>query len=216
VKEANVQMSPAVRADRPAMVFSDSVGKLRGVPGILMMWTLGRLLLIPIVIAGFILSPALCVLTLIVFVGADIYDGVLARALNADDPARRALDSIVDRVSVWTVLVILSVLGYLNPILLALLMVRDLYCAWWCYQMVSRQRVAIKADWLHRGLNLAVAAWVISATLTNDAQRSVTFALVIVLSIIVAIDLRRCVAKVLDDPRTFWNTVVPARTLRVR
>jgi phosphatidylglycerophosphate synthase len=216
VAEVNAQVSLVVQPESGPRVHSANAGGVGDIPAILMVWTLGRLLLIPMILVGFVLSPSLCAMALIAFIGADIYDGVLARGLNADGVGRRVLDSLIDRASVWTVLVILSVMGYLNPVLLGLLMARDVYCAWWCYRMLRRQRVAIKADWLHRCLNLAIAAWVISATMTSDLQRSVTFVLVLIFSIFVAVDLRSCVRRVLEDPRTSWGKVVPARSLRAR
>jgi phosphatidylglycerophosphate synthase len=185
-------------------------------PAVLLAWTLGRLCLVPIVIAAFIISPFLCALTLAAFVAADLYDGVVARELEADDPTRRALDSIVDRVSVWAVYLAVCVTGYLPAELLGLLFARDLYCAIWCYRMMRAQGVAIKADWLHRSLNLALAGWVAVASLLSEPPRSALFIVILVFAAFVAVDLRRCVGKVLGAPDLFRDMVVPARRLRAR
>lgn len=183
-------------------------------PLVLSAWTLGRLGLIPIIIAAFAISPELCAIALAAFVAADLYDGVLARQLNADDPARRAIDSIVDRISIWSVYIAIGIAGYLPVALLGLLLVRDLYCAVWCYRMVRRRGVAIKADWLHRSLNLMLAGWVVIAPQLTGAWRSGVFAGVLAFGFYVAVDLRQCIDRVLRAPVSVHDVVIPAASLR--
>lgn len=192
-----------------------SVRTLFKMPLVLAAWTLGRLGLVPIIIAAFVVSPVLCAVALAAFIAADLYDGVVARELNADDPDRRALDSIVDRIAIWSVYIAVVLAGYLPPILLMLLLTRDLYCAVWCYRMMRQRGIAIKADWMHRSLNLTLAGWVVAAPLLASPLRSALFIGVLAFALFVAVDLRRCIGKVLEAPESFRDMVVPAASLRV-
>jgi phosphatidylglycerophosphate synthase len=184
-------------------------------PPVLLAWTLGRLALIPIIVAAFALSPLLTAITLAGFVVADLYDGVLARQLHADDPSRRVLDSAVDRISIWIVYIAVTLAGYLPAVLLILFLARDLYCGVWCYRMIRSRNVAIRADWLYRSLNLMLAGWVIAAPVLSSSGRSVLFVVVLVFSLVVACDLRRCIGRVLNAPISVHDVVLPASDLRV-
>jgi phosphatidylglycerophosphate synthase len=183
-------------------------------PPVLLAWTLGRLGLVPIVIAAFVISPPLTAIALGIFVVADLYDGVLARELDADGPSRRVLDSLVDRVSIWSVFLAVTLAGYLPPFLLGLLLARDFYCGAWCYRMVSSRNVVIRADWMHRSLNLMLAGWVIVAPMMGSAVRSSLFAGIMLFSLLVAADLIRSISRVLGSPPSLRNVVVSARDLR--
>lgn len=183
-------------------------------PPVLLAWTLGRLGLVPIVISAFVISPQMTAVALLAFIAADLYDGVLARELEADDTSRRVLDSLVDRIAIWSVYVAVSVAGYLPAVLLALLLARDLYCGMWCYRMVRDRNVAIRADWLHRSLNLMLAGWVVLVPLLSGSARSISFIAILGFSLVVALDLRRCVLSVLAAPSALRDAVLPARDLR--
>jgi phosphatidylglycerophosphate synthase len=184
------------------------------VPPVLLAWTLGRLAFVPIIIVSLGVSPLLTAVTLVTFVAADLYDGVLARQLGADDPSRRLLDTSTDRLSIWSVYVAAVLAGYLPAFLLALLIVRDVYCGVLCYRMISTRNVAIRADWLYRALNLMLAAWVVAAPLLHAQSRIGAFVVVLSFSVLVAADLRRSVGKVLRMPLDTRNTVISARELR--
>lgn len=183
-------------------------------PPVLLAWTLGRLGLVPIIIGAFVVSPLLTAIALAAFIAADLFDGVLARDLDADGPSRRVLDSLVDRVAIWSVLIAVSLAGYLPPLLLGLLLIRDLYCARWCYRMVSARNVAIRADWLYRGLNLTLAGWVAMAPLIGNTGRIAMFTGILAFAVLVAVDLRRCVGKVLAAPPSVRDLVLRAGALR--
>jgi len=202
----------APQTDVPSLRFG-FYREVSQIPFVLLAWTLGRLGLVPVVIGAFVISPPLTAVALMVFVAADLYDGVLARDLDADGPSRRVLDSLVDRIAIWSVLVAVSLAGYLPPLLLGLLVIRDLYCALWCYRMLSTRNIAIRADWLYRTLNLMLAGWVVIAPLIGSTSRSVAFIAILAFSVLVAVDLRRCVVRVLTTP-SVRDAVLGASALR--
>jgi phosphatidylglycerophosphate synthase len=176
--------------------------------------TVGRLVFVPIIIASFTVSAPLTTAALLLFIAADIYDGVVARRHDADGPARRALDSIVDRLAIDACLVGAWVSGALPLPILCALLARDLYLALLCRRMMAKRRVAIKADWLYRSLNLAVAGWaIVSPFVSADARVGLALAL-LAFSLLVALDLSRGVHTVLNAPPRLRNTVVDAGWLR--
>jgi phosphatidylglycerophosphate synthase len=187
--------------------------RVRTVPGKLLALTLGRLALVPIVLLS-LETPAVSGLALAAFVALDLYDGVAARGLGADDLTRRALDSIVDRISIWSVYLAVTLLGLLPPILLAALVARDLFCAHWCRRIVLERGVAISADWLYRGLNLALAGWVVAAPLLSGPARASLFAVVLAAAAVVAYDLMRSSRWLLARPAGTTPEVVAAGWLR--
>jgi phosphatidylglycerophosphate synthase len=181
---------------------------------VLLAWTLGRLGLVPIIIVSFGVSPALTAAALAMFIVADLYDGVLARQLDADGPSRRILDSLVDRAAIWSVYVAVCLAGYLPVVFLAALLVRDLYCGDQCRKMISARNVVIRADWMYRGLNLMLAGWVIAAPLLHAQLRLSLFAAVLGVSALVAADLRRAVPTVLGMDPPVSDAVLPAGEVR--
>jgi phosphatidylglycerophosphate synthase len=178
--------------------------------------TLARLAIVPVVIASFMTEPLVTTIALIAFVVADVYDGVLARRYDTDDADRRALDSIVDRLTIDLCLVGAFFAGALPLVLLLALLARDLYCSAICGVMMRERRVAIKADWLYRALNVSVAAWAITAPFVSQSLRTTLAALLVAASIIVAVDLTRSVRRVLTAPQRIRNLVVGAGALRSR
>lgn len=187
---------------------------LLSTPTVLLAWTVGRLGLIPVIILSYGVSPLLTAIALTAFVAADLYDGVLARQLEADTPSRRILDSIVDRISIWSVYIALAVVGVMPILLLGLLLGRDLYCGIWCHRMVRTRNIAIKADGLYRALNLMLAAWVVVAPMISSSTRASLFVGIFLFSIVVAVDLRRAVGKVLEMPPEVRDLVIDAGDLR--
>jgi phosphatidylglycerophosphate synthase len=146
---------------------------LSRMPRSLLALTIGRLALVPIIIASFDRQPAVTTAVLAIFITADLYDGVLARRLDADDTTRRTLDTVVDRLSIWPVYLAITVDGYLSAGLLALFALRELYTGYWCQRLLRERDVVIRADWMYRGLNLALAGWVIAAPFASSAGRDI-------------------------------------------
>lgn len=198
----------AYTASRLASLSSTDVG--------LAVFTLARLVLVPVMIVSFYTAPMVMAAALALFIFTDIYDGVLARRFDSDGPARRALDSTVDRIGIVAVLIAAGAAGVLPLSLLAIFLVRDAYCALICARMMRRRRVAIKADWMYRTLNLSIAAWAVTAPLLPDPYRTAFAAVVLLGSLLVAIDLTRSVSRVLAAPRKVVNAVVAAGAVRRR
>ena len=178
--------------------------------------TLVRVALVPVFVLSFLAQPLVTTISLSLFILADIYDGVLARLYNADGPYRRALDSTVDRVGIDAFFVGAFIAGALPwPLFLALLL-RDAYCAAICLVMMRTRRVAIKADWLYRSLNLSIAVWALSAPYMSQAIRDLAASLILVASIGVATDLTRSVRRVLGSAPQIRNRVIAAGRIRTR
>jgi phosphatidylglycerophosphate synthase len=184
------------------------------VPGRILTMTIGRVLVVPIVMLTYDRLQFVTALALAVFVAVDLYDGVLARALDADDVTRRVLDTAVDRASIYPVYIWLTVTGRLPLVLLLVLFAREAYCAYWGHILLRRRAVVVKADWLYRSFNLMLAAWVIAAPYLGLALGAAVFAAIMVYSLPVARDLGRSVRTVLALPPAFANVVLPAGYLR--
>ncbi len=176
--------------------------------------TLARLSLVPIILLSFMRFPAITIWAIVLFVVFDIFDGVFARARNADGPQRRALDSAVDRIGIDAGIVGAYIAGILPAFLLAALLIRDAYCAAICARMMYRRRVAIKADWVYRTLNLTVAAGAISAPFISQRIWVPMAGFMFIFAIVVAVDLTRLVSFVERSPRDLRTTVVSATALR--
>lgn len=187
-----------------------------GVPASLLTLTLGRLLFVPLIILSFDRVPLVTAVALGVFVLIDLYDGVLARRQHADDPPRRVLDTVVDRLSIWPVYLAVTLMGFLPPVLLLLFLARDLYCAFWCYRMLAEREVVIRADWMYRSLNLMLAGWVIAAPLVETSILNGLFVGILGFSVAVALDLKRSAVVVLQMPDHVRAAVLPAGTLRAQ
>jgi phosphatidylglycerophosphate synthase len=177
--------------------------------------TLGRLVFIPPLVF-FICSGAQFAAAgfLAAFLVADHLDGVIARRVNADGPTRRALDSISDRIAIWSVYATMVALTYAALPIVLILAARDLYCARLCYRVMRSRLVAIGADWPYRVLSALLAAWVIAAPTMAGSARTASLGLVALFSVVVAIDLRLAVARVLAMPGAIKATVIHAGTLR--
>jgi phosphatidylglycerophosphate synthase len=186
------------------------------VPARVLAITLGRLLVVPIIILAFDRAQVVVIGALIAFIAVDLFDGVLARDLHADDTARRVLDTVVDRSSVYPVYVWLTVTGWLPAWLLALFIAREAYCAYWGYVLLRRRAAIVKADWFYRSFNLTLAGWVIVAPLVSHAAGAWIFFAVLVYSLAVARDLALSVRVVLAMTTQVHGLVLPAGELRIR
>jgi phosphatidylglycerophosphate synthase len=180
------------------------------------MFTIARLGLIPLVVATFMVHPAVTAACLGAFMVADLYDGVLARRFDADGPGRRALDSGIDRVAIDACLVGAWAVGALPGLVLLGFLVRDLYCSVLCAWMFSRCRAAINADLLYRGLSFLIAIWALVAPLLTQPARTASAAVLLGLAVMVAADLTRGVRRVVGSPQDLAGRVIPAGALRTR
>lgn len=176
--------------------------------------TLSRLALIPVIALSFMKLPALTIGAVVLFVIADVADGMLARNLRADGPYRRALDSTVDRIGIDAGIVGAYLAGILPGYLLIALLARDAYCALLCARMVHRRGIAIKADWLYRLLNACVAIGAIAAPFLSQRLWVALAGVLLLFSIAVAADLTRLVRRVEASPSAVRNAVLPAGALR--
>lgn len=176
--------------------------------------TLGRLSLVPVIILSFMQIPAVTTGAIALFVVADIFDGVLARNQSVDGPSRRALDSTVDRIGIDAGMIGAYFAGILPGFLLLALLARDAYCALICARMMYRRRVAIKADWMYRALNLCVVVGAIAAPFLSARVWASLAGVLLLLSVAVAIDLTRSVRLVESSSPDLRDTVVSAGVLR--
>lgn len=190
------------------------IQKFRHLPARLLALTLGRLLLLPVIILSFDTVPAMTAAALTVFIAADLYDGIAARQLDADDVARRVLDTLVDRLSIWPVYIAVTFAGFLPVALLALFAARDSYCGYLCFRLVNARDVAIRADWMYRSLNLMLAGWIVLAPFASSDTRASLFVAILAYSALVAVNLRRSVRVVFRMPATVRSTVISATALR--
>jgi phosphatidylglycerophosphate synthase len=176
--------------------------------------TLGRIALIPVIAISFMASPAVTAVSLLAFMFADLFDGVVARREGADGPSRRAWDSTVDRIAIDVGLVAAAASGAMAPLLLVGFLARDLYCAGICAVMIGERRVAIKADLLYQGLNCGLAGWALAAPFLSSGGRSAAAAALFLASLVVAADLTRSVQRVRSAPDSVRNLVVSATRVR--
>jgi phosphatidylglycerophosphate synthase len=176
--------------------------------------TIGRLALVPVIAISFMASPLLTVAALLLFMVADLYDGILARRLGGDGPRRRAVDSIVDRVAIDACLVAAAVAGAMPIALVCAFLLRDLYCAVICVRMMRERSVAIKTDLLYRGLSCLFAGWAMAAPFLSAEGRLYSALALLVASLVVAGDLTRAVGLVRRAPATVRGRVIPAAALR--
>lgn len=190
-----------------------SPAKIRTERGLALL-TVVRLALIPAVVATFMSLPLVTTLCLALFMVLDLGDGILARRAHADGVLRRSLDSTIDRVAIDACLIGAGATGAMPPTLVVLFLARDAYCAFLCIRMVSERRVAIKADIVHRLLNFSLAAWCFTAPFISSEARGLFAAMVLVLSVLVAVDLTRMTQAVRRGPISMRDRVVAASSAR--
>jgi phosphatidylglycerophosphate synthase len=177
--------------------------------------TLGRLVLIPAVIAFIIVGARLATfLTLSAFLFVDYFDGVLARRRGVEGPTRRALDSMSDRIAIWAVLSAMAALSYAALPIILLLAIRDGYCAYLSAQPMRERFVAVGADWPYRGLNACLALWVMIAPEVSYPVRTAALGAIALFSLLVAYDLRTATVGVRELPNSVQSQVISAGELR--
>jgi phosphatidylglycerophosphate synthase len=169
-----------------------------------------RLVLVPPIIASFMVSPLVTTVCLGLFMAADLYDGVLARRLNADGLQRRAFDSTVDRIAIDVCLVAAYLAHAMPAILLAGFLARDLYCALLCAWMVRLRGVALKVDVVYRSLSFFIATWAIAAPFLSATARTDAAGILLIAATAVAVDLTHCVRRVIAA-----GDLAPGRTISV-
>jgi phosphatidylglycerophosphate synthase len=194
---------------------SDAGGIARRRSGhMLGVFTLIRLLLIPVVIGTFMVAPLLTTLSLFAFMLADLYDGMLARKLGADDVGRRALDSMVDRIAIDACLVAAFFAGALPMVLLCAFLGRDIYLAFVCGRMIRMRRVVIKADLVHRSLSFLFAVWAVAVPFISPSVRTGFALFIFAVAIAVAVDVTRSARVVINAPADVRDAVLVAHSLR--
>jgi phosphatidylglycerophosphate synthase len=177
-------------------------------------FTTARLLLVPMMIATFAVDQVLFTAALCAFMAADLFDGILARRLDADGPDRRALDSIVDRLAIDACLVAACIQGSLEPALLAGFLARDLVLGAVCASLMHQRRVAIKADIVYRGLGFSFAVWAVAAPLLSSGARTALATAILVGALGVAGDLIRSAVYILRSDESVRDRVIPAGAVR--
>lgn len=190
------------------------LGVVDPIDPVMILFTVGRLAFIPVVILTLGNSTLLTALALAVFIGFDVYDGVLGRHRGTDGPARRALDSVIDRAAIQAVYVVATAEGLLPVALLVLMLARDVYCTAICSQMMRERWIAIRADWLYKVLNLSLAGWVILAPLVEADVAAWLFGAILAWGAVVTVDLARGVRQVRGGDASFVGGVVSAGDLR--
>jgi len=176
--------------------------------------TVSRIALIPVIAISFLASPAVTTAALLVFMFADLFDGIVARDQGDDGPRRRALDTSVDRVAIDAGLVAATIAGAMPFLLLIGFLARDLYCAGICALMLAERRVAIKSDLLYRGLSCGFAAWALAAPFLSAGGRSAAAAALLFAALLLAVDLTRSVRTVRSAPASVENLVLDAASVR--
>jgi phosphatidylglycerophosphate synthase len=173
-----------------------------------------RLCLVPVIVWSFPRNTLLAGIAIALFISVDIYDGSRARAHAADGPARRSLDIFGDRVATWGTCGAAVYLGFLHPLLFSAFLVRELYCAYWCYRIRSERYVAIRADAPYRLLSLSLATWVLLAPVISHGGRTFFFAAIIAWSVCLSVDFTRLACEALRLPNAARGSVVAAASLR--
>lgn len=198
-----------------AVLGSRIMSNRRSVEGYLLQaLTVGRIALIPVIALSFMATPAVTSVSLILFMFADLFDGILARRAGGDGPSRRAVDSTIDRLAIDACFVAAAVTGVMPVVLVCGFLARDLYCAIICALMMAERRVAIKADLLYRGLNCGLAGWALAAPFLSAGALLTGAVVLFAASVVVAGDLTRSVRLVRRAPTVVRSRVVDATDLR--
>ncbi len=178
-------------------------------------FTIGRVVLLPPMIALLISHDQVPAVALLgIFLVIDHFDGVIARRRGADGPARRTLDSATDHLAIWSVYAAMTAMSYAALPVVAILAIRDVYCAAQCRALLRERFVAIGADLPYKGLSALLAAWVAAAPVLSPTARTTALAFIALLAVAVALDLRRAIAQVSRMPVTTGSTVISAADLR--
>lgn len=104
-----------------------------------------------------------------VFLAADIADGVLARKLEVDTPLRRFTDAVVDRVSIFEAGYAMSKVNPTSRPYFALLGVREMVATTANAVHYLRTGEAVQGEGLHKLGSMSVALFALAAS-TGDKQ----------------------------------------------
>jgi phosphatidylglycerophosphate synthase len=176
--------------------------------------TAGRLCLIPVVITTFMTHPLVTTLALLVFMGADLGDGLLARHLSADDRLRRATDSTVDRIGIDACLLAASANGTLPWTLFACFVARDVWCAVLCGRVLAVHGVVVKGDLRYRVLTASFGAWGLMAPFVASPARTMFAVAILTVATVLVVDYTRAVNAVLTGRYACRNQTVPVTAIR--
>jgi phosphatidylglycerophosphate synthase len=176
--------------------------------------TVGRLGLVPVIALSFMSAPAITTPALLLFMFADLFDGVLARRRGDDGLWRRALDSTVDRIAIDACFIAAAVTGAMPVLLVVAFLVRDLYCAGICASMMRERRVVLKMDLPYRALSCALAGWAFAAPFVSANARLAGAVALFAASLLAAVDLTFSVRQVRRAPTELQDAVVSAAALR--
>jgi hypothetical protein len=80
--------------------------------------------------------------------------------------------------------------------------------------MLKERWVAIRADWIYKGLNLSLAGWIVAAPFLATGARQAILVCIVAWGIAVAVDLSRAVTQVRSPRSLHRNAVLCAGTLR--
>ncbi|WP_442922923.1 CDP-alcohol phosphatidyltransferase family protein [Microbacterium sp. cx-55] len=132
---------------------------------------MGRLLFIPPIVFSAIDEKFVPYIAYIAaFIAIDIFDGVIARRFGAETATRRALDGIVDKLSIHLVALVVCLGTPMAAVFWLIMLGRDLIQATvGLYVLRSRRIIAAGAKW-HRSFTLSVAAWGIGLVLIGAAS----------------------------------------------
>lgn len=118
---------------------------------------------LPIVAAGvtalFVGEPVVAVLLFVCFAAVDLLDGIIARRDSGDNPSRRALDVVVDRVSIHVASLACVVIHGSELGIAIALMARDLVQAAYSGKAALVDRVVFVGPRWHMLYGLAFLAW---------------------------------------------------------
>ena len=122
--------------------------------------TVGRIAIAAWILVAWVWKlPIVAVLALAVFVLVDVLDGVIARALNVETAARRALDGVIDKLSIHLVAAIVCLATPQDLWIWAVIAARDVVQGVIGARVIIRDRViAAGAPW-HRAYTSAIALW---------------------------------------------------------
>jgi phosphatidylglycerophosphate synthase len=224
MRPPSVPKNPRGRKRRPALLISSSVtavqddGRDAARPpravSFLDGLTICRLLLVPVLMSTLMVRPAVTTIALLVFMFADLFDGVLARARNSDNARRRVLDCVVDRVSIDACLLAATLSGALPAVLLVAFLVRDLYCATISAGLMYRRRIVLRVDAPYKVPSFLFAAWAISAPLVSPQLRTVFASVTLAACLALAVDLTRLILRMRTLPEHRHLALASATAVR--
>jgi phosphatidylglycerophosphate synthase len=160
-----------------------------------------RLVLLPVLVTSFMVEPLVTTAALLLFVAADVADGVVARRLSADGFLRRATDSTIDRIAINSCLIAACAKGALPWLILLGFLLRDVWCAGVGTRVMTVRRVVITGDLYYRALAGSFAIWGLAAPWMTSGARSAFAGAILGVAVVLAIDFTRAARFVLAADR---------------